>query len=619
MQGASRLRFRPMLFLFSMNRAILLGAVLGIFFPFLASAAFVVPNDPFFADQWYLRAIRMEEAWGLLPETAPLKPVVVAVIDTRVDINHVDLKDAIWTNEKEIEGNGIDDDGNGYADDVHGWNFVTKTGDVGALKTSSTYLDAYVHGTAVSSLIAARGNNGIGIAGVAWQAKIMPLVGLDDEGNGLTDRVAEAVDYAVMNGASVINMSIEGDMRDPVLDAALANAKSKGVLTVVAAGNSSVEGGRDLDLDPVYPTCASRDASIGLVAVGATDQLDRRAVFSDYGGCVSLSAPGVDMFVAEPRSTYSDGWSGTSLAAPLVSGAAALLKQVYPGWSPAQVKRQLLETSTLIDAAQLDAYRGKVGSGRLNVASALSKSLALKSFEVSATIPGIETSVFLTASGTRKEVSPFGLSDTRGAHATIGDMDNDGEPEIAVVPASRNQAFVVLYRPDGEEIARIDLPGVLTNGALITAVDGGYVVADADGGAAWGIDGQRNVRRFFPYGEQYRNGMDLLTIQRQAAFAPRNGGGRMVIADVRGLQLVSAFPFGMEPSGRWSLAKMDADDGSFIVFSGPTGSKHIGVEVIGQIGWQPVTFEQLAAAKITLSSGMRTDDLFVQSYGTWNE
>lgn len=594
--------------------AIVFFLILG--FPAMVKASSYIPNDPFYKEQWYQKKIGMEQVWGMSLVTSS-KPIIVAVIDTRVDIEHADLKEAIWMNEKEIPDNGIDDDDNGYTDDIHGWNFVNKSNDVMALETSSTTLDAYVHGTIVSSLIAAKGDNSKGIAGIAWRAKIMPLVGLDEEGNGLTDRVADAVDYAVRNGASIINMSIEGDARDPVLDQAIARARVKGVLTVVAAGNSSIDGGRDLDTDPVYPTCSSMDATVDLIAVAATDRNDRRASFSDYGHCVSIAAPGVNIFGAEPNSTYSNGWNGTSLAAPLVSGAAALLKEAHPSWTPLQIKNRLMDSSVSIDALQSTEYRGKMGAGRLDVAGALEDGAVLSSFGIEATDSGVTTTLFIVASGTRSEVQPFGLNDVRGIRAAIGDIDQDGQPEIGVVPASGKDAEFVMYRSNGDEIARL-LLGSLVDGALITAVDGGFVVADGSGGSAWGIDSDLMVRLFFPYEEHYKNGMDLLTIQNQAAFAPRNGGGRLVISDVKGVQLVSAFPFGLEPYGRWSLAKMDASDGSYIVFSGPDGNKRIAVETIGQLGWDPVTFEALSLARITLSSGLRTENQSIQSYGSWN-
>jgi hypothetical protein len=601
-----------------MRRYLVFAVLLILGLPSMASAESLVPNDPFYQDQWYLKKIGMEQVWGL-SSVASGQTVIIAVIDTRVDIDHKDLKDAIWTNDDEIPGNGFDDDQNGYVDDVHGWNFVAKSNDVSALMTSSTAWDAYVHGTVISSLIAARGNNKTGMAGVAWNVKIMTLVGLDDEGNGMTDRVAEAIDYAVANGAVIINMSVEGETLDPALDKAISNAKKKGVLTIVAAGNSNVNGGRDLDTDPVYPTCSSLDADVGLIAVGAVDQNDVRASFSDYGRCVSISAPGVDILGAEPKSTYSEGWVGTSLAAPLVSGAAGLLKSVHPLWTPDQIKNRLLTTATSIDSLQSMIYQGKIGSGRLNVANALAGSEPVSSFEVRATVQNRPTSVFIIATSTQNVLFPFGSEDTRGANVSISDINDDGQPEIAVVPASGEEADLVIYQSNGDEVTRMTLPGTLVDGALITAVEGGFVIADANGGTAWGVDADLTVRTFYPYEVHYRNGLDLMTIQNQAAFAPRNGGGRLVISDVNGTQIVSAFPFGLEPSGRWSLAKTTSAEGSFVVFSGPIGNKRIGVEAIGQLGWQQVSFETLSLSHITLSSGLRTEDPTIQSYGKWNE
>jgi hypothetical protein len=305
------------------------------------------------------------------------------------------------------------------------------------------------------------------------------------------------------------------------------------------------------------------------------------------------------------------------MAAPIVSGAAALVKSLYPDWYASRIKNQLIRTADPVVVHE-DAYREKMGGGRLNIASALTESISPASFEVLATQPGQVTTVFIVTASSTRIIEPFGAKDVRGARVAIGDMDENGEPEIAIVPASGIRADVVIYASDGSERNRMVLPGGLIDGALITPVAGGYVAADADGGSAWGIDAGTAIHTFYPYESHYANGVDLLTIQNAAAFAPRNGGGRLVISDVYGRQLVSAFPFGTEPDGRWSLARMDALDGSFIVLSGPVGSKRVGVEVIGQLGWTPVSFDQLSASRITLSSGMRTDDPFAQSYGTWS-
>lgn len=577
-------------------------------------------NDPFVSDQWYLSKIQAPVAWKV---TTGSENVIVAVIDTGVDIAHADLKDAIWTNTGEISSNGIDDDRNGFVDDVNGWNFVDETNDVAAHRLSEATERSIAHGTLVASLIGAKGGNGIGMAGLAWNVRVMPLVALDAKGNGSTDGIARAMRYAVDHGAHIINLSMEGPLIDDALTRAIAYADSHRVLVVTAAGNAEAETGNDLDDVPVYPACMEGNRS-SLIAVSGTDQDDRKASYANYGSCIDLAAPSTDILAAEPilagdsvfTSGYSEGWNGTSLAVPIVSGAAALLKSAHPDWIPARLKSQLMQTTDPVVIGE-EAYRGKMGSGRLNVGSAMTRNILPPSFEVLATQPGSPTAVSLVTASSTKTLYPFGESDLRGAHVAIGDMDENGEPEIAVVPASGTGADFVLYASDGSERARLVLADRLVDGALVTAVSGGYVAADADGGAAWGIDAQLTIRLFYPYEAHYANGLDLLTVQRAAAFAPRNGGGRLVISNVLGEQLVSAFPFGTEPDGRWSLARMDATDGSFIVLSGPMGSKRVGVEVMGQLGWEPVSFDQLAASHITLSSGMRTQDPHTQSYGNW--
>lgn len=188
---------------------------------FASIAQAKTPDDTFYFKQWYLQQIRAEEAWE---KTTGSKQVVVAVIDTAVDIDHEDLRGNIWTNPNEVAGNGIDDDGNGFIDDIHGWNFVDDSAEL--RPNAEDRQEAFVHGTLVASLIGAEGNNSRGIAGVAWHVSIMPLVGLDASGSGSTVDVANAVNYAVLHGADIINLSIEGHLRDPLLDEAIAFARS---------------------------------------------------------------------------------------------------------------------------------------------------------------------------------------------------------------------------------------------------------------------------------------------------------------------------------------------------------------------------------------------------------
>lgn len=556
----------------------------------------------------------MEKAWDI---TTGSPDVVIAVIDTGVDIEHEDLKENIWTNAGEIPENGLDDDRNGYIDDVHGWNFVLETNDVQPSfdpDASEEAERAFVHGTLVASLIAAKGNNARGIAGIAWNAMIMPLVGLDVQGTGSTTDVAEAVRYAVRNGADIINLSIEGTLRDEDLDEALALARSEGVVTVTASGNATEEGGKDLDIDPTYPACSSLDGAYGVLTVGGTDRGDLRASFSDYGSCLNLVAPSVDIAGAspeidgDPSSSYTGFWSGTSLATPLVAGAAALVKTLHPDWGATQIRERLISTADSVDASN-SAYVNKLGRGRLNVLSALTKTKEIlpESLRFFGTKPGSPSRIRITSDTEDTSIGLFGDDDMRGVRLAITDMDEDGSLEIGAVPATGDRPEFVLLSWDGRIRDRIALPGTLKNGALVVGTDDGFVVADADGGAAWGIDRNLTVRRFYPYEAQYADGLDVLSVSGAAAFAPRNGGGRLVIANAKGEQLVSAFPFGMEPSGRWSLAIMESEEDSWIVFSGPSGTKRIGTSVMGQIGWEDVSFDTMASSHMIQSSGIRAD------------
>ncbi|MFA5129344.1 MAG: S8 family peptidase [Patescibacteria group bacterium] len=574
----------------------------------------MTPNDPLFPQQGYLKRIGAEQAWNV---TTGTRDVVVAVIDAGVDINHPDLLNSVWTNSLETPNNGKDDDGNGYYDDIHGWNFVSSTNDIRPAEDSND--DAYIHGTLVSSLIAARGNNGKGIAGVAWNVRIMPIVALDKDGNGTTDAIAKAVRYAVLNGANIINLSIEGASQDPLLDNAFSYARSHGVLITTAAGNSDAEGGINLDSSPMYPACSSKDPSYGVLTVAALDEAGKRAVFSDYGSCVNIAAPGANIFGALPSTVvgtpYSGGWNGTSLATPLVTGAAALIKSVHPDWSPEQVKERLMQTAQPIH----DPKAGQLGAGSLDIADALYPygTAVTGTISVYASRPGSPTTIRIHRASGDIRLAPFRENDARGAHAVIGDMNTDGAPEIAVVPASGSVAEISIFNADGKRLVHIALPDAFTDGGLAAAVDGGFVVADADGGEAWGIDTDLHIWTFHPYETVYHGGMDILGLSGAAIFAPRNGGGRLVAYDVHGNELVSAFPFGTKPSGRWSLARIEYDGLVSVVLSGPAGTKAIPTKGIGQIGWQDVSVDVLMNSTIMQSSGQYANDPVYRLYDTW--
>lgn len=575
----------------------------------------LTPNDPLLSQQWYVKSMNLERAWGV---TTGSHDVVVAVIDAGIDITHPDISNNIWTNPREISGNGIDDDGNGFVDDLHGWNFVASSSDI--LPPSDGTDDAFVHGTLVASLIAAKGNNGIGMAGVAWNVRIMPIVALDSTGSGTTEDIAKAVHYAVDNGANIINLSIEGAGRDPQLDRAFAYARSHGVLTITAAGNSDQNGGNDLDANPVYPACSSLDPSYGVITVGALSSKEERASFSDYGSCVSISAPGQDILAAVPTdvqgSPYSGGWNGTSLATPLVVGVAALVKSVHPDWSPEQIRDRLYQTAKPLPSVTST----RLGAGEVEAANALfpfSSNTSTGALSVLASTPGSQTSVRIHRSSGDVTFSPFRDNDARGAYVSIGDMNSDGNPEVAVVPASGSIAEVSIFDTDGHRLSHIQLPGSFVDGGLVAAVDGGFIVADADGGDAWGIDSALHIWTFRPYGSGYTNGVDMLGVSGAAVFAPRNGGGRLVAMDVYGNQLVSAFPFGLAPSGRWSLARIERNGSAALILSGPAGTKDIPTVALGQQGWEDISFADLENVPIMQSSGQWANDPLYRLYDSW--
>ena len=287
------------------------------------------------------------EAWDI----ATGEGVVVAVIDTGIDTAHEDLRANLWVNEGEVPANGVDDDGNGYVDDVHGYDFVFRDGDPD---------DRVGHGTHVAGTIAAVADDGYGVPGLAYGSRVMALKLLDVSSGGSAYTAAEAVNYAVNEGADVINASWGSYGYSTALRNAIQYARSRGVVFVAASGNE----GNDNDSNPMYPASYDLD---NVVSVAASDRRDRLASFSNYGQRVHLAAPGVDIV-----STWigSDGWTwqdGTSMASPHVAAAAALLREAAPSLSPAGARDLFMASG-----ARLTYREGDVASGaRLDVAAAL--------------------------------------------------------------------------------------------------------------------------------------------------------------------------------------------------------------------------------------------------------
>jgi hypothetical protein len=309
-----------------------------------------------YADQWYLRAIRWlrEDGTTVLPESGT--PVTVAVIDTGVDYSHPELTQARWLNPNP-----------GPEGDAHGWNFVDDSPDVS---------DQSGHGTVIAGIIAAASNNGMGIAGINPWARIMAVRAMDLDGRGGSIGVAQAIGYAADRGARVINLSVGGRTLTRTEQAAIDYAARRGALVVVASGNQGVE---TTDYSP-----AGLKNVLVVAAVGP--DLKRQA-FSNWGSTIAIAAPGVDILSLRARQTdllqlirrdYRPGAAivndayyrvtGSSFAAPIVSGAASLLLSINPTLTSEQIKRMLLQSARDLDGIGKNQFSGH---GLLDVEAAL--------------------------------------------------------------------------------------------------------------------------------------------------------------------------------------------------------------------------------------------------------
>ncbi|MBM3270922.1 MAG: S8 family serine peptidase [Candidatus Sericytochromatia bacterium] len=279
--------------------------------------AFLTPDDPQASGQWAIGKLQLPAAWDVTRGTRDIK---VAIVDSGIDARHPDLAGQV----------------------VGGRDFANNDGDPH---------DDQGHGTHVAGIVAALTDNGVGVAGTAGGASLLAVKVLGANGEGYTSAIAEGVQYAVAQGAKVVNMSLGAPQRSTTLDAAIAAAINAGVVVVAAAGN-------DGTTTPNYP-----GASPGVVAVGSSDSGDNRSTFSNHGAWVHVAAPGSAILSTFPGSRYQT-MNGTSMAAPYVAGVAALVRSAHPDWSVAQVKAALTTTG--------DPVRGFESNPRLRRVNALS-------------------------------------------------------------------------------------------------------------------------------------------------------------------------------------------------------------------------------------------------------
>ncbi len=321
--------------------------------------SFLTPQDNRYGEQWGLTNtaqtisgqagipgvdINAADAWDI---TAGTNNVTVAIVDTGVDTSHPELAGSVYVNTKE-QPNGIDDDGNGYVDDISGWDFANNDNSTFDSETQDA------HGTHVGGIINAKMNNG-GITGVTPNVRILPLKFIIGD-TGYTSDAIEAIQYAVDAGADIISCSWGGGEYNQALMDVMASSDA---LFICAAGNS----GRNVDVNPVYPACFSLP---NVISVASIDNKGQFAAFSNYGSKVHIAAPGVNILSTLPGNKYGF-MSGTSMAAPFVSGVAALIKSNDPSLTVQDMKSRILNNATKVSSLE-----GKVSSsGRLNAHAVL--------------------------------------------------------------------------------------------------------------------------------------------------------------------------------------------------------------------------------------------------------
>lgn len=310
----------------------------------------VTPNDPSYTSQWHLATINASGAWNYFSTGSTIR---IAIVDNAVDRSHQDLFGNMYTNAGEIASNGIDDDGNGYIDDVSGYDVADNDNNPNPPSTS------FDHGTHCAGIASASTNNSIGIAGMGYSCKIIPVKATSSSASpSSVTNGYDGIVYAVSAGANVISLSWGGTGTSTTAQNIITWASSQGCLIVAAAGNSNVN-------TMFYPAAYTE-----VIAVAATNSNDTKASFSNYGTWVDISAPGNNIYSTLPSNQYGN-MSGTSMACPLVAGLCGLMWSLNPGLTAADIKTCLYNNATNINA-QNPSYTGQLGAGRINANASMS-------------------------------------------------------------------------------------------------------------------------------------------------------------------------------------------------------------------------------------------------------
>src|SRR3989338_4251268 len=501
------------------------------------------PNDPDYLLQWYLNPINAKAAWSkafvVREQEFNSRQSVIAVLDSGVYLNHPDLKGQIWRNKKEIANDQVDNDNNGYTDDITGWDFVEWDNDPNPSFTFGFDESAIKHGTIVASLAAATSHNNQGIAGVSWFSQIMPLRVLDSSGAGDIYTVIQAINYAVSNGADIINMSFIGSHFEANWFSAIRNAYNKNVLVVAAAGNTDpAVNGVNLDLHKYYPVCFDGDNVenfvIGVAAVGKDL---KKSSFSNYGSCIDITAPGEDFYAAQvynPKfsgfSNYYDGyWSVTSLSAPLVSGTLALIKALRPSLTASQIRDFVFEGASDIDQYNAE-FKNKIGAGMLDVANAVEVTLGKrvskeKGGEDNYILVGLgsgsfpQLKILRTDGSVFKEFYAYSPTFNGEVKVAAGDVNGDGQDEVVTGTGSGGGPHVRIFNIEGQLISQFFAADKKLRGGINIAVAdiNGDNIDEIITGAGKGsepevkiFDSQGNLlKKFLAYNQTFRGGVKV--------------------------------------------------------------------------------------------------------------
>ncbi len=323
------------------------------------------PNDPRYPQQWSLSKVNAPKAWDSSKGDSSVR---IAIVDNAVSTGHEDLKAAMWDNSDEMDGNSLDDDLNGYPDDKHGYDVADQDGDPDPPSGSGSN-SAWVHGTHVGGIAGASTDNGMGIASVGHDAKLIAVkCSENSSGGSALTHAYEGVDYAIQVGADVINMSFGSYSNTKVGEVLLQEARSKGIALMGAAGNDDSTGVH-------YPAGHSQ-----VMAIGATNSSDEKAFFSNYGNWIDVMAPGtsIESSLSGGSGDQYGALNGTSMATPLVSGVAALVLSADPNITPSELE-QLIEDGATDISDKNPSYSGQLGSGRVDAYNAVSTALGIRS------------------------------------------------------------------------------------------------------------------------------------------------------------------------------------------------------------------------------------------------